>query len=97
MIKGVKASPNSRLSRSASVFRRTVPNTLKPLDRRTLQVPNPIPVDTPVTTTVCSPLISAPSSLVDGRYVTVRNQGRSIPDGHPDGVQAANGTCGLIP
>src|SRR6202050_1003749 len=51
MIRGTKRSPNSLCKRSASACLRTEPNTRNPFEIRTFVVPQPIPVDTPVTTT----------------------------------------------
>src|SRR5215831_14534668 len=64
---GTKALPNSAESRSASAFLRTLPNTRKPRAIRTLVVPQPIPVDVPVTTTLrmrCSVFVN----LSDRRF-----------------------------
>src|SRR6204780_1568584 len=51
IIKGTKPSPNSLCKRSASACWRTEPNTRKPFETSTFVVPQPIPVETPVTTT----------------------------------------------
>src|SRR5271166_4602239 len=48
---GEKESPNSRSSRSASSFFRTLPKTRKPAWVSTFAQPQPMPVETPVTTT----------------------------------------------
>src|SRR5262245_29342466 len=49
---GVKALPNSADNRSASCTFRTLPKTWTPFCTRTFVVPQPIPVETPVTTTL---------------------------------------------
>src|SRR6202453_1984108 len=49
--RGTKALPNSLCRRSASACLRTEPNTRNPFETRIFVVPQPIPVDTPVTTT----------------------------------------------
>src|SRR5580692_9431526 len=49
--RGTKPSPNSFCKRSASACLRTEPNTRNPFEIRTFVVPQPSPVDTPVTTT----------------------------------------------
>src|SRR5208282_3362341 len=51
MTRGTKPSPNSLCKRSASACLRTEPNTRNPFETRTFVVPQPIPVETPVTTT----------------------------------------------
>src|ERR1700728_2433522 len=58
IVRGTKPSPNSFCSRSASACLRTEPNTRNPLETRTFVVPQPIPVDTPVTTTSLLPTIA---------------------------------------
>src|SRR5271154_1228361 len=50
-ISGVKFEPNSFDNRSAAASLRTLPKTRKPPAISTLTQPQPIPVDTPVTTT----------------------------------------------
>ena len=50
-ISGVKFAPNSFDSRSASHCLRTPPKTWNPLPINTLTLPQPMPVDAPVTTT----------------------------------------------
>src|ERR1700684_3020105 len=49
--RGTKPSPNSFCKRSASACLRTEPNTRNPFATSTFVVPQPIPVETPVTTT----------------------------------------------
>jgi hypothetical protein len=49
---GTNAGPNSAASRSASAFLRTLPKTRKPRAIKTLAVPQPMPVEVPVTTTL---------------------------------------------
>src|SRR5271168_83139 len=49
--RGTKPLPNSLCKRSASACLRTEPNTRNPFETRTFVVPQPIPVETPVTTT----------------------------------------------
>src|SRR5271168_326667 len=51
MTRGTKPSPNSLCKRSASACLRTEPNTRNPFETSTFVVPQPIPLDTPVTTT----------------------------------------------
>src|SRR6202041_2509285 len=51
IIRGTKPLPNSLCKRSASACLRTEPNTRNPFETSTFVVPQPIPVDTPVTTT----------------------------------------------
>src|SRR5258708_9658706 len=51
MMRGTKPSPNSLLKRSASACLLTEPNTRNPFETSTFVVPQPIPVETPVTTT----------------------------------------------
>src|SRR5580692_5052320 len=51
IMRGTKPSPNSLCKRSASACLRTEPNTRNPFETSTFVVPQPIPVDTPVTTT----------------------------------------------
>src|ERR1700674_1602579 len=51
IMRGTKPFPNSFCKRSASACLRTEPNTRNPLEIRTFVVPQPIPVETPVTTT----------------------------------------------
>src|ERR1700728_1201021 len=51
MTRGTKPSPSSLGKRSASACLRTEPNTRNPFETSTLVVPQPIPVETPVTTT----------------------------------------------
>src|ERR1700689_4167031 len=51
IMRGTKPSPNSFCRRSASTCLRTVPNTRNPFETSTFVVPQPIPVETPVTTT----------------------------------------------
>src|ERR1700721_3092798 len=51
IVRGTKPLPNSFCNRSASACLRTEPNTRNPFEIRTFVVPQPIPVDTPVTTT----------------------------------------------
>src|SRR5580698_8293265 len=50
-MRGTKPSPNSLCKRSASTGLRTEPNTRNPFEISTFVVPQPIPVETPVTTT----------------------------------------------
>src|SRR5580698_7905864 len=52
MMRGTKPSPNSFCKRSASACLRTEPNTRNPFETSTFVVPQPIPLDTPVTTTL---------------------------------------------
>src|SRR5712692_7217767 len=49
--RGTKPFPNSLCKRSASACFRTEPNTRNPFETSTFVVPQPIPVETPVTTT----------------------------------------------
>src|SRR5580693_5535525 len=51
IIRGTKPFPNSLCKRSASACLRTEPNTRNPFEISTFVVPQPIPVETPVTTT----------------------------------------------
>src|SRR5271163_2045545 len=51
IMRGTKPLPNSVCKRSASACLRTEPNTRNPFDTSTFVVPQPIPVETPVTTT----------------------------------------------
>src|ERR1700719_949491 len=51
MTRGTKPSPNSLCKRSASACLRTEPNTRNPFETSTFVDPQPIPLDTPVTTT----------------------------------------------
>src|ERR1700679_3702484 len=51
ILRGTKPLPNSLCKRSASVCLRTEPNTRNPFETSTFVVPQPIPVETPVTTT----------------------------------------------
>src|SRR3984957_6400578 len=51
IMRGTKLLPNSVCKRSASACLRTEPNTRNPFETRIFVVPQPIPVDTPVTTT----------------------------------------------
>src|SRR6202047_4271426 len=51
IVRGTKPSPNSFCKRSASACLRTEPNTRNPFETSTFVVPQPIPVETPVTTT----------------------------------------------
>src|SRR6202011_1856847 len=51
IIRGTKPLPNSLCKRSASACLRTEPNTRNPFETSTFVVPQPIPVETPVTTT----------------------------------------------
>src|SRR6202453_1232831 len=51
IMRGTKPSPNSACKRSASACLRTEPNTRNPFETSTFVVPQPIPVETPVTTT----------------------------------------------
>src|SRR5580658_4407280 len=51
IMRGTKPFPNSFCKRSASACLRTEPNTRNPFEIRTFVVPQPIPVETPVTTT----------------------------------------------
>src|SRR5580704_18118855 len=50
-MRGTKPFPNSLCKRSASAGLRTEPNTRNPFETSTFVVPQPIPVETPVTTT----------------------------------------------
>src|SRR5260370_9311611 len=61
--RGTKPSPNSFCKRSASACLRTEPNTRNPFETSTFVVPQPIPVETPVTTTS---LVLAMASLLCG-------------------------------
>src|ERR1700722_18196319 len=61
IMRGTKPLPNSFCKRSPSACLRTEPNTRKPFEIRTFVVPQPIPVDTPVTTT---PLLFAAIELL---------------------------------
>src|ERR1700689_4086547 len=51
IVGGTKPSPNSFCKRSASACLRTEPNTRSPFETSTFVVPQPMPVETPVTTT----------------------------------------------
>src|ERR1700689_3042707 len=51
IMRGRKPLPNSLCKRSASACLRTEPNTRNPFETSTFVVPQPIPVETPVTTT----------------------------------------------
>src|ERR1700677_3006803 len=51
IMRGTKPFPNSLCKRSASTGFRTEPNTRNPFEISTFVVPQPIPVETPVTTT----------------------------------------------
>src|ERR1700691_2564724 len=51
IMRGTKPSPNSVCKRSASSCLRTEPNTRNPFETSTFVVPQPIPLETPVTTT----------------------------------------------
>src|ERR1700733_1834337 len=51
IMRGTKSPPNSLCKRSASACLRTEPNTRNPFETSTFVVPQPIPVETPVTTT----------------------------------------------
>src|ERR1700693_5033536 len=50
-MRGTRPLPNSLCKRSASACLRTEPNTRNPFETSTFVVPQPIPVETPVTTT----------------------------------------------
>src|SRR2546425_3793460 len=51
IMRGTKPLPNSLCKRTASACLRTEPNTRNPFETSTFVVPQPIPVETPVTTT----------------------------------------------
>src|ERR1700728_4814842 len=51
IMRGTKPLPNSLCKRSASACLRTEPNTRNPFETSTFVVPQPIPEETPVTTT----------------------------------------------
>src|ERR1700691_982166 len=51
IMRGTKPLPNSLCRRSASACLRTEPNTRNPFETSTFVAPQPIPVETPVTTT----------------------------------------------
>src|SRR3984893_15993226 len=51
IMRGTNPIPHSRCKRSASACLRTEPNTRNPFETSTFVVPQPIPVETPVTTT----------------------------------------------
>src|ERR1700693_6146854 len=51
IMRGTKPLPNSLCKRSASAWLRTEPKTRNPFETSTFVVPQPIPVETPVTTT----------------------------------------------
>src|ERR1700683_3424602 len=51
IMRGTNPLPNSPCKRSASACLRTEPNTRNPFETSTFVVPQPIPVETPVTTT----------------------------------------------
>src|ERR1700685_2597079 len=51
IMRGTKPLPNSLCKRSASACLRTEPNTRTPFETSTFVVPQPIPEETPVTTT----------------------------------------------
>src|ERR1700693_681258 len=67
--RGTTPSPNSLCKRSASACLRTEPNTRNPFETSTFVVPQPIPVETPVTTTS---LLFAIAFLL--RWITVHLQ-----------------------
>src|SRR6202163_1118100 len=67
--RGTKPLPNSLCKRSASACLRTEPNTRNPFETSTFVVPQPIPVETPVTTTS---LLFAIAFLL--RWITVHLQ-----------------------
>src|ERR1700679_292237 len=69
IMSGTKPSPNSLCKRSASACLRTEPNTRNPFETSTFVVPQPIPVETPVTTTS---LLFAIAFLL--RWITVHLQ-----------------------
>src|ERR1700677_723621 len=69
IMRGTKPSPNSLCTRSASACLRTEPNTRNPFETSTFVVPQPIPVETPVTTTS---LLFAIAFLL--RWITVHLQ-----------------------
>src|ERR1700719_5271978 len=69
IMRGTKPSRNSLCKRSASACLRTEPNTRNPFEISTFVVPQPIPVDTPVTTTS---LLFAIAFLL--RWITVHLQ-----------------------
>src|SRR6202050_1906836 len=51
IVRGTKPLPNHFCRRSAAACLRTEPNTRNPFETSTFVVPQPIPVETPVTTT----------------------------------------------
>src|ERR1700679_2875066 len=69
ILRGTKPLPNSLCKRSASICLRTEPNTRNPFETSTFVVPQPIPVETPVTTTS---LLFAIAFLL--RWITVHLQ-----------------------
>src|ERR1700692_122927 len=75
--RGTKAFPNSFCKRSASACLRTEPNTRNPFETSTFVVPQPIPVETPVTTTS---LLFAIAFLL--RWITVHLQYLLLLGGH---------------
>src|ERR1700686_888334 len=69
IMRGTKSLPNSICKRSASACLRTEPNTRNPFEISTFVVPQPIPVETPVTTTSLLFAIAFPL-----RWITVHLQ-----------------------
>src|SRR5258708_13993741 len=79
-MRGTKPLPNSLCKRSASAGLRTEPNTRNPFETSTFVVPQPIPVETPVTTTS---LVFAIASLLGrdpGHFAkTINSEMLSLP------------------
>src|ERR1700733_6082763 len=94
IMRGTKPSPNSPCKRSASACLRTEPNTRNPFETSTFVVPQPIPVETPVTTTslllAIAFLLEVYSVHLDSWGVKVYSVFHAIsfenrPSGHPFG------------
>src|ERR1700690_1315582 len=69
-ISGTYISPNSWRSRSPSAAWRTLPNTRQPCPISTLLIPQPIPVETPVTTALF--IVQDPANLRAQSYTKRR-------------------------
>src|SRR5271170_7249414 len=81
IMRGTKLLPNSLCKRSASVCLRTEPNTRNPFEISTFAVPQPIPVETPVTTTsLLFAIALRPSGSAAGRLYRRPHSGCSIGD-----------------
>src|SRR6202166_424615 len=77
IMRGTKPLPLPICKRSASACLRTEPNTRNPFETSTFVVPQPIPVETPVTTTS---LLFAIAFLL--RWITVHLQYLLLSGGH---------------